>query len=262
MNMSSFKPRFCCRHCSEATQTVAKRAVGAFLRRRHNHYYVEEQNRETSGCSKDLQAVVDDYCKFWVKGTVEDGRRGNGFTLIELILVLVIMGLLTALVTPAITSLTGLKLKAAARKVAAGLRYARSQAVATGSDYQVVFNLEKGEMTIEPLEEEEETYYNREDVEQEEYGGKVKEETIEEEDVPKKVKKKTYMLPEEVTLAKVIVEGEEITEDDEVETWIDFYSNGSCSGGEIFLADERERTYRIALNFLTGIVEITEEEEI
>lgn len=185
-----------------------------------------------------------------------------GFTLIELILVLVIMGLLTALVTPAITSLTGLKLKAAARKVAAGLRYARSQAVATGSDYQVVFNLEKGEMTIEPLEEEEETYYNREDVEQEEYGGKVKEETIEEEDVPKKVKKKTYMLPEEVTLAKVIVEGEEITEDDEVETWIDFYSNGSCSGGEIFLADERERTYRIALNFLTGIVEITEEEEI
>jgi general secretion pathway protein H len=194
------------------------------------------------------------------KGTVEDGRRGNGFTLIELILVLVIMGLLTALVTPAITSLTGLKLKTAARKVAAGLRYARSQAVATGSDYQVVFNLEKGEMTVEPLEEE--PYYNREDVAQG-YGGKEEEETIEEEDFPKKVKKKkTYTIPKEVTLAKVIVEGEEITEDDEVETWIDFYPNGSCSGGEIFLADERERTYRIALNFLTGIVEITEEEEI
>ncbi len=198
------------------------------------------------------------------KGTVEDGRRGDGFTLIELILVLVIMGLLTALVTPAITSLTGLKLKTAARKVAAGLRYARSQAVATGSDYQVVFNLEKGEMTIESLKEEEEPYYNREDAEQEEYGGKVEEETVEEEDVPKKVKKKkTYIIPEEVTLAKVIVEGEEITEDDdEGETWIDFYPNGSCSGGEIFLTDERERTYRIALNFLTGIVEITEGEEI
>jgi len=187
-----------------------------------------------------------------------------GFTLIELILVLVIMGLLTALVTPAITSLTGLKLKTAARKVAAGLRYARSQAVATGSDYQVVFNLEEGEMTIEPLEEEEETYYSREDIEQEEYGRKGEEEAIEEEDFPKKVKKKkTYTIPEEVTLAKVIIEGEEITEDDdEGETWIDFYPNGSCSGGEIFLADERERTYRIALNFLTGIVEITEEEEI
>ncbi len=131
------------------------------------------------------------------KGTVEDGRRGNGFTLIELILVLVIMGLLTALVTPAITSLTGLKLKTAARKVAAGLRYARSQAVATGSDYQVVFNLEKGEMTVEPLEEE--PYYNREDVAQG-YGGKEEEETIEEEDFPKKVKKKkTYTIPKEVT---------------------------------------------------------------
>ena len=72
----------------------------------------------------------------------------KGFTLIELILVLVIIGFLTSLVAPAITSLTGLKLKTAVRRVAAGLRYARSQAVTTGSDYQVIFNLEKGEITI------------------------------------------------------------------------------------------------------------------
>lgn len=187
------------------------------------------------------------------------GER-KGFTLIELILVLVIMGLLTSLVAPAITSLAGLKIKTAARRIAAGLRYARSQAVTTGSDYQVVFNLEKGEVTVESLQEEE-SY--RGDGEQEESQGNEKEDVSEEESAPQKIKrKKTYKVPKEVKIAKVIVEGVEITEDDDEEVWIDFYPNGSCSGGEIYLTNERERVYRIVLNFLTGIVEITEEEEI
>lgn len=187
------------------------------------------------------------------------GER-KGFTLIELILVLVIMGLLTSLVAPAITSLAGLKLKTAARRIAAGLRYARSQAVTTGSDYQVVFNLEKGEVTVESLQEEE-SY--RGDGEQKESQGNEKEDVSEEESAPQKIKrKKTYKVPKEVKIAKVIVEGVEITEDDDEEVWIDFYPNGSCSGGEIYLTNERERVYRIVLNFLTGIVEITEEEEI
>ena len=185
------------------------------------------------------------------------GRCG-GFTLIELILVLVIIGFLTALVAPAITSMTGLKLKTAARRTAAGLRYARSQAIATGCDYQVVFNLENGEMSIEPLEERE--VFEGVAEEWEEYGSE--EEIIEEEDEPREIKgKKTYTLPKEVKLASVTVDGEEITEDDEMEAWIDFYPNGSCSGGEIFLMDERERGYWIELNFLTGIVKITEGEE-
>ena len=185
-----------------------------------------------------------------------------GFTLLELILVLVIIGLLTSLVAPAITSLAGLKLKAATRRVAAGLRYARSQAVNTGSDYQVVLNLEKGEMTIECLEEEERPY--RDDVEGGEYQGGW-EEVIGGEEIlqPRTQKKKTYQIPKEVTLAKVIVEDVEVyQDDDEAETWIAFYPNGSCSGGEIYLTNDRERVFKIALNFLTGIVEISEEEEL
>jgi len=186
----------------------------------------------------------------------------RGFTLIELILVLVIMGLLTSLVAPAITSLAGLKLKTATRRVAAGLRYARSQAVTTGSDYQVVFNLGKGVMTIECLEEEERPY--RENAEDGEYQSRWKEGAGDEEILqPRTRRKKTYRMPEEVALAKLIVEGVEVYKDDEEEeTWIDFYPNGSCSGGEIYLTNERERVFKIALNFLTGIVKITEEEEI
>jgi len=41
-------PDFAVVYRSEAQKTVAKRAVGAILRRRHIHRYVEEQNRETS----------------------------------------------------------------------------------------------------------------------------------------------------------------------------------------------------------------------
>ena len=199
------------------------------------------------------------------KGSFCNRKLGacRGFTLIELILVLVIMGLLTSLVAPAITSLAGLKLKTATRRVAAGLRYARSQAVTTGSDYQVVFNLGKGEMTIECLEEEEERPY-RENAEDGEYQSRWKEGAGDEEILqPRTRRKKTYRMPKEVTLAKVIVEDMEVYKDDEEEeTWIDFYPNGSCSGGEIYLTNERERVFKITLNFLTGIVGITEEEEI
>ena len=142
------------------------------------------------------------------------------------------------------------------RRVAAGLRYARSQAVTTGSDYQVIFNLEKGEITIECIGEEEKSY--QADIEQEEY----RDEDEEGRSSKRVETKKTYTLPQEVKLAKVIVDGEEITEEDEEEAWVDFYPNGSCSGGEIFLMDKKERVYAVTLEFLTGVVEITEEEEI
>jgi general secretion pathway protein H len=182
--------------------------------------------------------------------------KDKGFTLIELILVLVIIGFLTALVAPAITSLAGLKLKTATRKMAAGLRYARSQAVTTGSEYQVVFDLGKGEMIIESLQEEEKPYSDDyEDGEEEKLNGEEEEEDV---SAKRMKKRKTYTIPKEVRLARVVIDGEEITED---QAWIDFYPNGSCSGGEIFLMDEKEREYRIALEFITGIVKITEEEE-
>ncbi|NOQ85527.1 MAG: hypothetical protein GQ554_01430, partial [Deltaproteobacteria bacterium] len=157
-----------------------------------------------------------------------------------------------SLVAPAITSLAGLKLKTATRKMAAGLRYARSQAVTTGSEYQVIFDMGKGEMIVEPLKEEEKPYSYSDDYE----AG----EEEEEEDVSAKrmKKRKSYTIPKEVRLARVVIDGEEITED---QAWIDFYPNGSCSGGEIFLMDEKEREYRIALEFITGVVKITEVEE-
>ena len=70
--------------------------------------------------------------------------------------------------------------------------------------------------------------------------------------------KRTYQMPKEVKLARVVVDDEEVIEG---QVWIEFYPNGSCSGGDVFLMDSKERTYRVALQFLTGSVKIMEVEE-
>jgi len=59
----------------------------------------------------------------------------RGFTLIELLVVLALMGLALTVASPLIANaLPGTELRAAARDVATGLRYARSLAIATNSD--------------------------------------------------------------------------------------------------------------------------------
>jgi general secretion pathway protein H len=184
----------------------------------------------------------------------QNSRRG--FTLIELILVLVIVGFLISLVAPAITSTTGLSLKTGAKRIAAGLRYARSQAVTTGSVYQIRFDMEQGEMTIERVVEEDP--YGLQTGGKRWWEAEEGEEKGEEEGPPGELyEKKIYRLPKGITIARVIADDEEINEG---EALIDFYPNGSCSGGDVFLMDSKERVYRIALEFITGFVKIEEEE--
>lgn len=56
--------------------------------------------------------------------------RGRGFTLVELLVVLVIAALVLALVGTSISrSISGAEMRSAARKVAANLRYTRTQAI-------------------------------------------------------------------------------------------------------------------------------------
>lgn len=179
-----------------------------------------------------------------------------GFTLIELILVLVIVGFLFSLVAPAITSTTGLSLRTGAKRIAAGLRYARSQAVTTGSVYQIRFDIEQGEMTIERVVEEDP--YGLQTAGQRWWDGETGGEEGEEERASGKLyEKKTYRLPKGIAIERVVADDEEINEG---EALMEFYPNGSCSGGYIFLMDSRERVYRVALEFITGFVSIAEEE--
>ncbi len=182
-------------------------------------------------------------------------RSHRGFTLIELILVLVIAGFIISLVAPAISSTTGLHLKTAAKRVAAGLRYARSQAVTTGDDYQVTFDIDQNEMRIERMVKEDPLGLQGGGARW--WEGNAEEEEGIEKSADLQQEKKDYRLPQGVAIASVVADDEEIAEG---EALLEFYPNGSCTGGEVFLMDDKERTYRVAMEFITGVVTIQEVE--
>jgi len=78
------------------------------------------------------------------------GRRPTGFTLLELLVVLALAGVLIAIVPPLVTSaMPGVELKASARRVAAGLRLAREEAIRSGHDAAFTLDLEHRTFTVD-----------------------------------------------------------------------------------------------------------------
>jgi general secretion pathway protein H len=70
--------------------------------------------------------------------------RAGGVTLLELLVVMALMGLIAAMAVPMFGSgVSSTELKSSARQVAAGLRFARSEAVATRSETRMWLDLEK-----------------------------------------------------------------------------------------------------------------------
>ena len=73
-----------------------------------------------------------------------------GVTLLELLIVLSIMAIIAAVVVPLLgAGVSSTELKSAARQVAAGLRLARSDAVATRQDTRVTLDLEHRTFQVE-----------------------------------------------------------------------------------------------------------------
>ena len=65
--------------------------------------------------------------------------NNRGFTAIELILVIVILGILAAIVYPKFQALPAIRTGAAAQTIAADIRYAESLAVSTRFNYVIYF---------------------------------------------------------------------------------------------------------------------------
>ena len=83
-------------------------------------------------------------------GPVRALRHAAGVTMLELLVVLSLMGLMAAMAVPMLSGgVSGSELKGAAREVAAGLRFARSDAVATRRETRLVFDLEQRTFRID-----------------------------------------------------------------------------------------------------------------
>jgi general secretion pathway protein H len=77
-------------------------------------------------------------------------RAGGGMSLIELLVVLMLMSLVAAMAVPFLSGgVSGTELKSAAREVAAGLRFARSDAVARRQETRLVLDLEQRTFRID-----------------------------------------------------------------------------------------------------------------
>jgi type II secretion system protein H len=158
--------------------------------------------------------------------------RRNGYSLLELIVVLILISLSAALVTPSLSRFSRTtELKAAAKKVSGILRYCRSEAINKGMVYQVIFNLASKEVKIQSI-----------DLNEEKKEGDKKE-----------ISKKTYSLPEGIEMKEVDLISPQYPSDFPT---VEFYPNGGSNGGSFLLNSPGLKGFKIKVDFLTGLVKI------
>lgn len=144
----------------------------------------------------------------------------HGFTLLELLVVLVIAVLLVAVVPPLISGMSGAtELRSAARQLAAGLRFARNEAVTRQREAVLTLDLSKHRFAIsgDPRE---------------------------------------IALPESLSLHLYTAQSELL---DQATGNIRFFPDGSSTGGAVTVSGPK-LAYRINVDWLTGAIAIVEQE--
>ena len=66
--------------------------------------------------------------------------QGRGFTVIEILIVVVIIGIAAMIAVPMMSSAGSIQIRAAANMIAADLEYAKSMAISRGQNFSVVFD--------------------------------------------------------------------------------------------------------------------------
>jgi general secretion pathway protein H len=139
-----------------------------------------------------------------------------GFTLVELLLVLVIAAMVAAVAPPLLSAaMPGLQLKSTAREMAAALRYARGQAIAGQQEGMVNLDLEERRFAVTG-------------------------------------RSNDYAIPDGIAVLLDTVRSELHGERGGA---IRFYPDGSSTGGRVTLS-RGESSYKVDVDWLTGRVRI------
>ena len=163
--------------------------------------------------------------------------RSRGFTLLELVVVVLLIGLISALVMPRMAaSLPGVQLKSSARAVAASLRYARSQAVFESTPYVTIFDNSRKLLAVAPMEKPTEA-------------GEADSLRVILNGSPLQ---KVYEFPDEVAFA--VSNNSDADEERELVP-IFFFPRGDSTGGTLVLKNMRRKHYTVTVDPITGAVE-------
>jgi len=150
----------------------------------------------------------------------------SGFTLVEMMVVMVLIGLLAGLALPRVaSSLPGFELKTSARKVVSILRYARGRAITEQEAFAVYFDPRQGAVAV--LSE----------------AGTEGRPTA-----PGSLQ--AFHLPESVKL-------EPVGAPTDVPATIGFFPEGGSTGGEIVLLAGSNRRMRVTVGHVTGNITVT-----
>ena len=176
-------------------------------------------------------------------------RTQHGFTLLELVVVLFIVSLAVALVAPALGRSFGqLRVKAATRDIAALCRFARAKAITYQGVLEVV------------LDRQTNTYWLRgPDWIVGSLGGIDQVASVENPGEPWQAQirqARVRTLPPGVTLASVILDTGPLPQDGR--GTIAFFPQGSSTGAEVWVSDEKGRGYRIVVDPAAGLVRISQ----
>jgi general secretion pathway protein H len=163
-------------------------------------------------------------------------NRKGGFTQLELIVVLAIMGLSAALVVPRLAgSLQNAQIKAALRDASNLMRRARVHSVLERKEYQVVVDRQTGTLSLQQPE-------------------------TPDGDPPQTLS--DVQLPKDLNIASLdsaFSRKKKQKQENWVKKYLTFYPMGNSSGGSLHLTDGRERHYTIEINPFTGRVSILNE---
>lgn len=173
-------------------------------------------------------------------GCLGSKATGRGFTLLELLVVLVIMGLASGLVVPRlIGSLSNTALLTAGKQITASLRWARSAAVSRRTMMTAVFHIPENRMEFKRPAG---------DGDGREPAGAANSSGLHQ---PPPV----FDLPRNVSLEMGVTPGGEMVKE---EFRILFHPAGNSSGGEIVLHNDRGRRLKIVVDFITGTAQLLE----
>lgn len=189
-------------------------------------------------------------------------RRRDGFSLMELLLVIVLIGMATAVAIPSFTgTFRGARLRSAARTVAMAARFARSSAVLHQQDMALIFYPGRNEFELVSIRDsaaasDRERFLDSREARA--VAGLLGEEPAASDPaaaLPAIESELVRPLPEGVGILEVAVNGEVI--DIEGSYLANFYANGMSDEFAVRLVDESGRGAEIAMDPLSGQVAVS-----